>query len=228
MQGFAPGAPLMMEAHANHLLLGRNWERILPQKLLEQWKKFSPAGEINADLSLRLRRPRLAARLDRPVVDVSLTYYKFPYRLERASGLMTLKDGHLTLELVGGTRVSRFTWSAVSTIRATISPVKSRSKARIFLSTKSCSTRWPKETHMPRDRPTPAECCGRLNPEGAFDFELHNRRDDPNAKECRTSLVVGLNRATVRYEKFPYPISNIRGKLVMCRQPLDLPRFGRD
>ena len=54
MRGFAAGAPLTLQAHAEHLLLGRQWEAILPEKLLDQWRKFLPAGEINADQFLKI------------------------------------------------------------------------------------------------------------------------------------------------------------------------------
>jgi hypothetical protein len=207
MQGFAPGAPLKLQAHAEHLILGRTWERILSQKMLEQWKKFSPAGEINAELTLDFNGRDWRSDLTVQCLNVSLTYYKFPYRLDRASGLMALKDNHMTLELVG--------YAATQPIHVVgrFDSPGDRFTGEIAIAGKNIPFDQNLFAALPEKQ---RDVLRSLNPGGTFDFELHNRRDDPNAKEMSPSLTVLLNRATVRYEKFPYPISNIRGKLVMA------------
>jgi hypothetical protein len=53
-----------------------------------------------------------------------------------------------------------------------------------------------------------------LNPAGTFDFVLHTLRADPT-RPPSPNLFVTLNRGSVRYEKFPYPISDIHGVLKM-------------
>ena len=207
MHGFAPGAPLTLQTHAEHLLLGRTWERILPPKLLEQWKKFSPAGEINADLALEFDGRNWRPNLTVQCWNVSLTYYKFPYRLDRTVGLMKLIDNHMTLDLLG--------YAATQPIRVVgrFDNPGDRFTGEIAIAGKNIPFDQNLLAALPKKQ---REVLRSLNPGGTFDFELHNRRDDPNAKEMTPSLVVLLNRASVRYDKFRYPISNIRGKLVMA------------
>ncbi len=49
---------------------------------------------------------------------------------------------------------------------------------------------------------------------GTFNLDMHVHREQP-AQPPSVSLAVALNGVSVRYEKFPYPIHNIRGSAVM-------------
>jgi hypothetical protein len=53
-----------------------------------------------------------------------------------------------------------------------------------------------------------------LNPGGSFNFYFQATREVPG-QPSHHHLVLDLNRCSIRYQKFPYPISNITGKLVM-------------
>src|SRR5262249_41691398 len=49
VDGYGPDSPLVIEGEASHLRIGPLWEGILPPKLLAQWRKFQPDGEINVN-----------------------------------------------------------------------------------------------------------------------------------------------------------------------------------
>jgi len=53
-----------------------------------------------------------------------------------------------------------------------------------------------------------------LDPRGTVNFYMRMWRDRPD-EPLHRHLLVGLNRCTVRYRKFPYPLTNVRGTLEM-------------
>ncbi len=54
-----------------------------------------------------------------------------------------------------------------------------------------------------------------LNPRGTFSFVAQQWRDDPERAEPHCHLVLALNRCSVNYERFAYPLGNVRGTLEM-------------
>jgi AsmA-like C-terminal region len=52
-------------------------------------------------------------------------------------------------------------------------------------------------------------------PQGTFNFSLRSGRDDPNRAEMQQKLYINLNRCSIRYDRFAYPLSNIQGRLEM-------------
>ncbi|HEV2973002.1 MAG TPA: AsmA-like C-terminal region-containing protein [Pirellulales bacterium] len=205
MDGFSPGAPLSVSAHTENLLLGRQWERILPEPLLTTWRKFLPAGEVDADLNLDFDghswRPDLAIRCR----NVSLTYYRFPYRLDRTSGLMTLKDNHMSLKLIGYAASQRID------VAGKFDNPGDHFTGEVEIQGKNLPFDQNLFAALPEKQ---SEVLTSLHPGGTFDFYLRNGRTDP-AAPMSPYLAVTLNHGSVQYDRFPYPISNIRGTLVM-------------
>ncbi|HEV3415772.1 MAG TPA: hypothetical protein VG056_03130, partial [Pirellulales bacterium] len=206
MDGFAPGSPLSLSAQTENLLIGRQWERILPEPLLTSWLKFLPAGEVDANLNLDFDghawRPDLAVRCR----NVSLTYHNFPYRLDRTSGLMTWKDGHISLKLLG------YAASQPIQVAGEFDHPGDHFTGKVEIQGKN----------LPFDdnlfaalKPQYSEVLRSLRPGGKFDFFCSASRSDPSAAEMSKYLLVTLNHGSVQYDKFPYPISNIRGTLEM-------------
>ena len=54
-----------------------------------------------------------------------------------------------------------------------------------------------------------------LNPQGTINFFARSWRDDPTRIEMHHHLRASVNRCTINYEHFPYPLSNICGTLEM-------------
>jgi hypothetical protein len=210
--GFTPGAPLSLKAHAEHLIVRGTWERILPQSFVVQWRKFLPAGEINADAALQFDGREWQPSVTVQCLNVSLTYYKYPYRLDRCLGWMTFAGNRLDMDFVGYAASQ-----PVHVVGHFGYPLGIfNNPGEHFIGEITVSGR-----NIPFDRNLfdalpgkPKEVLESLNPVGTFDFEMHNHRDDPNGPIFQ-SLTVLLNRITVKYEKFKYQISNVRGKLVM-------------
>jgi hypothetical protein len=205
LYGFGAGAPFFIEANAEKLLVGRGWERILSPELLERWRQLQPAGEVDADLKLsfdgRVWQPEVAITCH----NVSFTYHKFKYRVDRGRGTVALKDDHLSLDLkaqAAGREIlikgeidapgPDFTgWVEVSGSDLAIEP-------RIVEA-------------LPQ---RPRDILAALNPAGTFSFYTKVHRADPRDRPHQI-LTLSLNHCSIRYDRFSYPISNIKGTVVM-------------
>ncbi len=97
--GFERTSPLGLTAEVRQLDLDRALQNILPPCAEDQWHKYLPAGEVDADVRLsfdgQVWRPEIVAQC----LNVSFTHHKFPYRLEHGKGTLSLKDDQLLLNL---------------------------------------------------------------------------------------------------------------------------------
>ena len=89
--GFASGNPLFLAAEVRQLDLDRSLFDILPASLQAEWKKYWPAGVVDADARLsydgRTWQPEMVAVRCQ---NVSFEHHKFPYRLEQGRGTLDL------------------------------------------------------------------------------------------------------------------------------------------
>ncbi len=99
MHGCQPGSPMSIQAKAEHLQIGRQWDTVIPEPLLTEWQRFLPAGEISADVKLDFDGQHWRPEVTVHCIDLSITYFRFPYRLDRTSGTLELKNDQLTADL---------------------------------------------------------------------------------------------------------------------------------
>jgi hypothetical protein len=205
LYGFAAGAPLFVEASAEKLLVGRGWERILSPELLERWKQLLPAGEIDARLKLSFDGRIWQPHVEITCRNVSFTYYKFPYRVDRGRGTVTLKDDHLSLNLVAQAAGRDIA------IKGEIDAPGPKFTGRVEISGSDLAIE-PRIVEALQQRPR--DILTALNPAGTFSFFTEVRRADPRQKP-KQHLKIALNHCSIRYDRFSYPISNIKGIVEM-------------
>ncbi|HEX3998833.1 MAG TPA: hypothetical protein VHX65_09810 [Pirellulales bacterium] len=205
MHGCQPGSPISIVAKAEHLEIGRHWDSVIPEPLLTEWERFKPAGEISADLKLDFDGQHWRPEVTVHCLDVAITYFKFPYRLDRTSGTLELKNDLLTADLTA------YAASQPLTIVGRFQHPGPKFTGRVDISGENL----PFDQNLIAALPQKGgDVVRSLNPSGTFNFFLRLDRtvaDRPPAEE----LVVTPNQAAVKYDRFPYPIQNIRGELVM-------------
>ncbi len=203
--GFEPVGPRLVTAELRQLELDRGLWDILPPCLQEQWRKYLPAGAIDADLRLdydgHAWRPQVAARC----LNVSFTHYKFPYRLEHGRGSVRLEDDRLNLDLTAyvGTRPVGLTAEVEHPFAGPTGWFKA--KGDEILLDEPLLAALPEKSR---------ELVRALDARGTVNFELRTwrqRADEP----VHQHLSLGLNGCWIRFNKFPYPLNNIRGGLEM-------------
>ena len=107
--GFEPTSPLALSAEVRQLELDRALLDILPQSLQDQWYKYLPAGQIDADVQLAYDGQTWRPEVSVQCLNVSFTHHKFPYRLDHGQGTLELKDDLLKVNLTayGGSQPVR-------------------------------------------------------------------------------------------------------------------------
>ncbi len=205
-QGYAAGAPTTLELHGNRIELDRNLVRVLPASVSCEWYKFLPEGEVDAHLKLVYDGHRWTPEAEIKCLDVSFTCHKFPYRLERGSGTIVHKHNRLTAQLTA--------YAGGQPVRLSASLVNPG--PRFTGGVQAEGENIPFDEKLFAALPEAAEPVVRsLNPRGTFNFVAQQWRDDPERPETHSHLAVTLNRCGLNYEKFPYPLANIRGSIEM-------------
>jgi hypothetical protein len=203
--GFKPESPLQVTAELRQLDLDRALLGILPRSLQEQWYKYRPAGEVDADVQLafdgRKWQPEVAVRC----LNVSFTHHKFPYRLDHGKGTVGLTNDRLQMNLTA--------YSGGEPVRLTGESVHPFSEPTGWFEAKGDGI--PLDESLLAALPEKSsEVVRALQPRGTVNFYLRMWRDKPQDR-LHEHLVVAANQCSIRYEKFPYPLSGIRGTLEM-------------
>ncbi|MGH7137161.1 MAG: hypothetical protein ACREHD_15575, partial [Pirellulales bacterium] len=205
-QGYQKQSPYTLVAKSRHMVFDSQLRSILPFDWQGEWHKFLPAGEFDADLKLvydgKTWRPELIIGCR----NVSFSYHKFPYRLERAQGRLELVDGLLKIDLKAfteGEEVRVFgefrNPGAKAVGKVNIHGDSIRLDEKLFLALSENGRRIVRS----------------LNPRGTFHFSFdfwHGRESQP---QIHKKLTITLNRCSLRYDLFPYPLDNIRGTIAM-------------
>ncbi len=203
--GLSPSSPMIVKADIRQLELDTPLLAILPVKLQEEWQKFRPEGQIDADIELRYDGRSWQPEATLHCLNVSFSHYKFPYRLEHGKGVLRLKDDRLTLNL-----------TAYSDNR----PVRIDGEAN---NPRAGCAGWVRVQgdEMPIDEklliampPRPQSLARSFDLRGMIGFQYEMSRDVPGGPEHK-HLVVQASRCWIRYDRFPYAISNVRGTMEM-------------
>lgn len=224
MAGFDEKSSWELEAEIDNLKLEQSLAACLPAKLQGLWAKYNPSGELGR-MKVKLQsdasgfRPDLA-EISAQCGDVAFCYAKFPYALEHAQGDIDLKGGVLTATLTAFSagqpvEIKAEVFNPISTlhnknknqnksplppagwteIRAACIPLDNKLFTAI-------------EKFNIRARTT----LGLLDPRGSVGFYGKIWRDEPGATPQR-HFIIGLNGCSIKFEKFPYPIRDIRGTI---------------
>ena len=194
-----------MVAEIRQLELDRQLLDALPEDLREQWYKYRPEGQIDADVNLRYDGQHWDPRLTLRCVNLSFTHYKFPYRLEHGKGTFSLADdllqAHLTAysgnrEVQMDAQVRHPTSGPIGWIEAKGDNIPLDERLLDAL---------PEKPH---------ELARSLDLRGAigFRYRLEHRTPEEPPHQC---LSIDVSRCWLRYEKFPYSLTDIHGTLEM-------------
>ncbi len=203
--GFEPTSPMTLSAELRQLDLDRALLGILPQSLQDQWNKYRPAGEVDADIQVSFDGRTWRPNVNMQCLNVSFTHHKFPYRLEHGKGSLTLKDDQVKLNLTAyaGSQPARLAAEFTHPFSGPIGWFEV--KGDDIQLDEAIVTALPDK---------PREVVRSLAPRGSLNFYTRFWRDKPD-EPMHQHLLITANRCSVRYEKFPYPLSAIRGTLEM-------------
>jgi hypothetical protein len=206
LTGWQATADWELLVEAERLVVGRHWEELLPQQLAAQWSKLLPAGEIDVRAHLARRggtiEPDVAVRCR----NVSLTHYRFPYRLDRTVGTVTYKGAALALHLTGqagGHPVH---------VAGTIDTSAAGGRGTIEVQGNEMRIDDALLAALP---PRSADIVRSLRGQGTFGFLFRHQRGPEQPQGYVNSLDIRLTQGSLSYAGFPYPLSNVTGSIRM-------------
>ncbi len=203
--GLGRNAPAEITAEIRQLELGRSLAGVLPENLQEQWEQYRPSGQVDVDAKLafdgRTWSPTAQVRL----LNVSFTHIHFPYRLDQGMGTLHLADGRLQVNIhaCSGTEPVRIDAELVEVLNSPHGWMRVQSDAI------------PLDEKLLVALPDGSQKVVRsLQPQGTIRVDYRIWRERPESP-LQKHLVVELNRCALRFDKFPYPVRNIRGVIEM-------------
>jgi len=202
-EGLSASSPVVLRAEARRFLLDRQLAAKLPDQWQAVWYKFLPAGEIHWRLALDFDGQRWAPKMEVDCVDVSFTHHKFPYRVERATGALTLADDRMHVRLRG------YGDGRPIDIEGQFDHPGPDSTGAVTVST----MQMPLSSRLLDALPGKSQAIVKsLEPQGTINCLVRMWRATPEEK-WRHQIGVELNRISLKYQRFPYPLKEVRGRL---------------
>ncbi|HEY4311999.1 MAG TPA: AsmA-like C-terminal region-containing protein [Pirellulales bacterium] len=198
--GFHEKAPMVIVAKATQLRLDRQLSAILPEKYQEAWQQSQPDGEVDLDATLRFDGTQWTPDVAVSCHKVAFTYPKFPYRLEHGAGQITLRNNALLVDMNAYSDIEEVH------LRGDIRQPGPDWTGSFTVDTRNLRVDQKLTLALP---PKPREIVESLNPRGSIGLFVHYRREPGQPIHSRISI--SLNGCDVRYDKFPYPLHNVRG-----------------
>ncbi|NDC64423.1 MAG: hypothetical protein EBZ59_10685, partial [Planctomycetia bacterium] len=191
---------------AERLTVGRQWEGLLPQPLAAQWRKLLPAGEVDVRAQVVRRNGGIDPKVSVRCRNVSLTHYRFPYRLDRTVGTVVLNGRELTMHLTG--QAGGHAVQVDGTFRTDLQT------AAGFVEVRGDGMRID-DGLLAAMPPRSADILRSLRAAGTFDFVFRHERSPRLPGGHINTLGIRLSQCSLSYAGFPYPLSNVSGSLRM-------------
>lgn len=208
-RGWNRAAPLAMAVRVENLPLDKQLYKALPPLLQSQWDKHQPTGLVDADLQLTFDGARWNPVATLTGRELAFESDKFRYRVTDGFGTMHYQIGEvgatLDLDLVayGGGQPLKIVGQVFDPAPA------ARGWVEITGQDVEIEQRMigalPDKTR---------EVIQSLRPEGKFNLYWRIERIRAGEEQLRKSMRLELVETRINYERFPYPLSDIRGLIL--------------
>jgi hypothetical protein len=203
--GLKPSSPMVVDADVSQLPLDDQLLAALPGKLQEEWQKLRPEGLVDASVRLRYDGRDWQPELRIQCQNVSFAHFKFPYRLEHGNGLLELKDDRLQINL------ATFSDNQLVHIVGEVRNLTGEPTGSLRVKGDGL----PIDEKLLKAMPAPAQSLARsMDLKGIIGFEFVIFREIAEGP-IHQHLQLQASRCSLRYNRFPYALSNVHGEIEM-------------
>ncbi len=209
--GFGRNRPFVVEGGGQQVHLDNKWVSAIPEKWRKYWFYYEPLGDVDVACSVRYDGERFHDTSIDVVSrnNVSFSFHKFPYRLDRARGTLRIRGQRLDLSALA------FAGPQPVSIAGNFSDPGPNFTGSIEIS----GEKLPIDDRLFAAvlNPKAHQTLVALNPAGTLNLNARLWRDDPHMPGMQQHFRVAFDaasHATVVYDKFPYPLENVQGELV--------------
>lgn len=207
-RGWEANSPLSLAVRAENVALDKEIYRVLPVAVRQQWDKFKPTGTVDADVQTTFDGAHWRPAIVLTGRDLAFESDKFAYRVHSGSGSLSYTPGPtgqpavLNIDLTGhgGGQPLHFSGQ--------IFDPQPGAQGWLEITGENIEIEDRMIAALP---PKPQEVVRSLHPEGKFNLRWRIDRTLPGQIKPYTSLRLELVSCRVEYEKFPYPLTGIRG-----------------
>jgi hypothetical protein len=202
-RGWLATSPLTVQLAGRQLLFDQRILDALPKEAQDVWREFSPEGEADVDLKLTFDGRAWHPDVTITARGVAVTYFRFPYQVQQAEGVLKLNGKHLSLDLSGKAR------GVPVYARGEIHDFGLRGAGQVHIYAKKLRSDPEMIAALP---PEPRATVQSFRAAGVVDLDLWLwwQPDDPVIHQKMRLLI---HEAQARYEGFPYGVVNVRGLL---------------
>ncbi|WP_347244474.1 AsmA-like C-terminal region-containing protein [Thermogutta sp.] len=195
-----------LDMQINHLKFDPALLPLLPSKLQEEWPKYFPEGTVHLTVRLTSLQGQRHFHVIANLESASFAYYRFPYRLQQVQGRLELTPERLGIQLVAmaGNQPVEIRGQVLNPLAGPVTQI-SISGQRIALDERLLNAVLDTKSR---------QTLRALHLSGSADVWLGLWQNEPGGVLHR-QMEATLNGCSIRYEAFPYPISDITGRIVM-------------
>jgi hypothetical protein len=213
IMGFRVDVPIEIHASVNNLALDHRLYESLPEDLQKQWDLLQPAGNLNGTIQLSFDGQQWTPSASIECLGVSLNPWIFPYPLNDIRGQVQFRNGTFSSAQLQGLAGGQAVTSEFS-----LSHRDDRWVGRL-----ACKTAGPVAVDeqlisalTQRDNPpSGAETFVRsLSPRGTIELTEFALQCPENESTWHRSIDAKVYGGSIQYHGFPYPIYDIRGRIV--------------
>ena len=210
-QGYAPKSPFVLRGNGRRVHLDSKWASTLPPQWSKYWQYFDPSGDINVDGTIVFDGEDLHPTVDATCLDnVSYSFHKFPYRLERSRGTLSMQDKVLSVAMTS--------YAGAQPVSISGSFLNPGPKFTGWIEVQADKITLDDKLFAAVLNPKSRETLVSLNPSGTFNVFTRLWRDDPSIRAMQQEARVTLdraNRCSITHDKFPYTLANLEGTIYL-------------
>ena len=210
---------------ATNVLLDQRLEEVIPRELKQVWEKFEPRGMIDVTGgTLDVVAGKFDVGCDLTCKGVDISFERFPYPVHAMSGKIVVRNGRVRSQRMSGWIGGRL-MNCMFDMPSQINP----RAEKYFSVTVDGPLAIDSEllaALSPRGEPTtPLETFIRsLRPLGAIHLENATLRTDKEGVRHQSSEFT-ISDGSMRFEKFPYPLYNVTGRVRVEDDRVTLSKF---
>lgn len=225
IMGLRLDSPMVIEAQIQNLDLDRRLQQSLPPTFQQQWDRLQLAGKVSGDLKLSFDGQRWDQQCIINCQEVSARPWLFPYPFTDIEGRVEYSNGVLSSQNLSGQAGGQ---TVEANMHLTgidsqwIGRFQCKSSGAVVIDEELISAL----TVAGQEKSRAEQFVRTLNSAGSI--ELVNatfERTDPQAKIWDRTIDAHIYDGRMLYDRFPYPIYNIRGRIFNQNQDWRLESF---
>ncbi len=202
--GWQPNSPCELEVEGRHVLLDPKLAQTFPE-LASVWNMLLPTGEVDIDAQVSFDGAAWQPRIKCTAIDCSFAYDDFPYRFERANGVIEVNGLDWTLNLTA------YSNADLVSLRGSLHDFGKAAVGWVEGTGQQVRIEPGMIDALP---PEARETVAAFHPTGQVSVFGRFWRDTAG-EEMHQHIRMGLQRVAISHAKFPYRIENVQGVIEM-------------